>query len=86
MEVPTRGRTPIMGLEAASLAAGCLPVLLAAAADANSELQPQRDEPARTLDRELARIASRYDAPTAALVALTMEYPWSEQQARQVQN
>jgi hypothetical protein len=57
-----------------------------AAAGANSVLQPQRDEPARTLDRELARIASRYDAPTAALVALTMEYPWSEQQARQVQN
>jgi hypothetical protein len=58
----------------------------AAAAGANTVLQPQRDEPARTLDRELARIASRYDAPTAALVALTMEYPWSEQQARQVQN
>jgi putative intracellular protease/amidase len=40
-------------------------------------VEPPRDEPARVLDRELARIASRYDAPTAAFVALTMEYPWS---------
>jgi transcriptional regulator GlxA family with amidase domain len=39
-------------------------------------IQPPRDEPARAIDRELARIASRYDRPTAALVALTMEYPW----------
>lgn len=58
----------------------------AAAAGADTVLQPQSDEPARTLDRELARIASRYDTPTAAFVALTMEYPWSEQQARRVQN
>jgi putative intracellular protease/amidase len=57
-----------------------------AAAGADTVLQPQRDEPARTLDRELARIASRYDIPTAAFVALTMEHPWSEQQARRVQN
>jgi transcriptional regulator GlxA family with amidase domain len=40
-------------------------------------IQPPRDAPARAIDRELARIASRYDRPTAALVALTMEYPWS---------
>jgi hypothetical protein len=40
----------------------------------------------RRLDRELARIASRYDTPTAAFVALTMEYSWSEQQARLVQD
>ena len=49
-------------------------------------LQPESDEPARTIDRELARIASRYDDPTAALVALVMEYPWPGQQARQAQN
>jgi hypothetical protein len=49
-------------------------------------VEPPRDEPARVLDRELARIASRYDAPTAAYVALTMEYPWSEPQARLVQD
>ncbi|WP_316977987.1 DJ-1/PfpI family protein [Shumkonia mesophila] len=35
----------------------------------------------RTLDRELARIASRYDRPTAAFVALTLEYPWNEARA-----
>jgi putative intracellular protease/amidase len=58
----------------------------AAAAGAGTVLEPQSDQPARTLDRELARIASRYDGPTAALVALVMEYPWSEQQARPVQN
>jgi hypothetical protein len=58
----------------------------AAAAGAGTVLEPQSDQPARTLDRELARIASRYDGPTAALVALVMEYPWSEQQARLVQN
>lgn len=39
-------------------------------------LEPQADAPARSLDRELARIASRYDRPTAAYVALTMEHPW----------
>jgi putative intracellular protease/amidase len=58
----------------------------AATTGTNTVLQPQSDEPARTLDRELARIASRYDRPTAAFVALTMEYPWSEQQARLVQD
>lgn len=47
-------------------------------------VEPLRDEPARVLDRELARIASRYDAPTAAFVALQMEYPWSGM--RPVQN
>ena len=58
----------------------------AAAAGAGIVLQPQSDAPARTSDRELARIASRYDRPTAALVALTMEYPWPGQQARLVQD
>jgi transcriptional regulator GlxA family with amidase domain len=48
-----------------------------AAAGAGSVLEPQSDQPVRTLDRELERIASRYDRPTAALVALVMEYPWS---------
>jgi len=56
------------------------------ATGAATVLQPQGDEPARSLDRELARIASRYDRSTAALVALTMEYPWPAQQARLVQN
>ncbi len=58
----------------------------AAPAGADTVLEPPSDEPARSLDRELARIASRYDRPTAALVALTMEYPWPEQQAQLVQN
>ena len=58
----------------------------AAAAGTDTVLQLQSDEPVRTLDRELVRIASRYDGPTAAFVALTMEYPWSEQQARLAQN
>ncbi len=35
------------------------------------------DAAALTLDRELARMASRYDRPTAAFVALTLEYPWT---------
>ena len=48
----------------------------AAVAGADTVLKPQSDQPARTLNRELARIASRYDGPTAALVALIMEYPW----------
>lgn len=43
-------------------------------------VEPPRDEPARVIDRELSRIATRYDAPTAALVALTMEYPWPRPQ------
>lgn len=51
----------------------------APAAAADTVLEPQTDGPARTIDRELARIASRYDRPTAALVALQMEYPWSAQ-------
>lgn len=37
---------------------------------------PASDAPARTIERELARIASRYDRPTADIVALVMEYPW----------
>jgi hypothetical protein len=41
-------------------------------------LRPQVEEPARILDRELPRMASRYDRATTALVALVMEYPWSE--------
>lgn len=56
------------------------------ATGAATVLQPQGDEPARSLDRELARIASRYDRSTAALVALTMEYPWPAHQARLVLN
>lgn len=35
--------------------------------------------PARTVDRELANIAARYDRPTAELVALILEYPWATQ-------
>jgi hypothetical protein len=50
-------------------------------AGADVVLEPQKDQPARSLDIELARIASRYDRPTAALVALTMEYPWPVRQA-----
>lgn len=37
---------------------------------------PSPDAPAQTIERELARIASRYDRPTAEIVALVMEYPW----------
>lgn len=33
--------------------------------------------PGDMLESVLARIAGRYDKPTAAIVALTMEYPWS---------
>jgi hypothetical protein len=58
----------------------------ATAAGTDAVLQPQGDQPAKTLDRELARMASRYDAATAAFVALTMEYPWSEQQVRLAQD
>ena len=53
------------------------PDVPAAAAGTDTVLEPQSDQPARTLDRELARIASRYGDATAAFVALVMEYPWS---------
>ena len=56
------------------------------ATGAATVLQPQGDAPVRSLDRELARIAARYDRSTAALVALTMEYLWPAQQARLVRN
>jgi len=58
----------------------------AATAGAETVLQPPSDEPVRALDGELSRIASRYDRPTAAYVALTMEHPWSEQQSRLAQD
>lgn len=35
------------------------------------------DVPAKTIEQELARITSRYDRPTAEIVALVMEYPWT---------
>jgi hypothetical protein len=38
---------------------------------------PRADAPAATLDNALAQIASRFDRPTAEIVALTMEYPWT---------
>lgn len=38
---------------------------------------PPSDAPAMVLEQVLPRIASRYDRPTAAIVALAMEYPWS---------
>ena len=38
---------------------------------------PASDAPALTMERDLPRIASRYDLPTASLVALVMEYPWA---------
>src|SRR5262245_5324503 len=44
-------------------------------------LEPSSDRPARTLDHELPRIASRYGDATAAFVALVMEYPWPERSA-----
>jgi transcriptional regulator GlxA family with amidase domain len=43
---------------------------------------PSSDASAMTMERELARIASRYDRPTASLVALVMEYPWAADYAR----
>ncbi len=42
---------------------------------------PATEAPALTIERELARIAARYDRPTAAIVALTMEYPWTADQS-----
>jgi transcriptional regulator GlxA family with amidase domain len=38
---------------------------------------PHADSPARTIERELAQIAARFDRSTADIVALTMEYPWA---------
>lgn len=48
-----------------------------AAAKPNTVLAPPSEQPARTLDHTLPRIAARYDPSTAAFVALVMEYPWS---------
>jgi putative intracellular protease/amidase len=42
---------------------------------------PRSDAPALTIERELAQIATRFDPPTADIVALTMEYPWSAETA-----
>ena len=39
---------------------------------------PRSDVPALTIDRQLAHIASRFDRPTADIVALVVEYPWVE--------
>ncbi len=58
----------------------------APARDTAFVVEPPVDQPARVIDRELSRIATRYDAPTAAFVALTMEYPWGGPQARIVQD
>ena len=38
---------------------------------------PPTAKPAMALEAELPRIAARYDRPTAAYVALVMEYPWA---------
>ncbi|MCC6984675.1 MAG: DJ-1/PfpI family protein [Bauldia sp.] len=38
---------------------------------------PSPDAPGQTLERELPRIAERYDLPTAVIVAQVMEYPWA---------
>jgi putative intracellular protease/amidase len=38
---------------------------------------PRAEAPALTLDRELANIAARFGGPTADIVALATEYPWS---------
>jgi hypothetical protein len=40
---------------------------------------PQSDVPARTTERVLAQIAARFDRPTADIVALVIEYPWSRE-------
>jgi putative intracellular protease/amidase len=37
---------------------------------------PLADAPALTMERELVKIAARFDRPTADIVALVMEYPW----------
>ena len=45
-------------------------------------LPPPRSEvPALAIDRELAHIASRFGRPTADIVALVIEYPWSAEAA-----
>ena len=54
----------------------------AATASVHADLGLPSPEPAaaaRTVDRELAHIAARYDRPTAELVALILEYPWPTQ-------
>ena len=38
---------------------------------------PLADAPALTMERELVKIASHFDRPTADIVALVMEYPWT---------
>ena len=38
---------------------------------------PSTNAPAMTMERTLANIVNRYDRPTAAIVALAMEYPWA---------
>jgi hypothetical protein len=42
---------------------------------------PRADTPALTMERELAQIALRFDRPTADIVALVMEYPWTAEAA-----
>jgi putative intracellular protease/amidase len=43
---------------------------------------PRSDMPARTIDRELEQIATRFGRPTAEIVALTLEYPWNPQASK----
>lgn len=38
---------------------------------------PSPDAPAQTIDRTLEQIAELYGRPTAEIVALTLEYPWT---------
>jgi putative intracellular protease/amidase len=38
---------------------------------------PSSDAPAQTIDKTLKQIAERYGRPTAEIVALTLEYPWT---------
>jgi hypothetical protein len=38
--------------------------------------RPRSDAPALTMETALAQIDARFDRPTAAIVALVMEYPW----------
>jgi putative intracellular protease/amidase len=45
---------------------------------------PSSDAPAQAIDRELAHIASRYGRPTADIVALVIEYPWSAETSRSI--